>query len=66
VQEIKLQNETVKRDFDVISETGEPMRGVSLEFRGIKVTNQLTLELSSSHGKTIISGLELVWQDKLR
>ena len=66
VQQIELQGETVKRGFDLIAETGAPMRGITLEFSGIKITNQLTLGLSSSHGKTIISGLELVWQDEPR
>jgi len=34
-----------------------------LKFEGIKVQNELRLNLSSSRGETILSGLELIRED---
>jgi outer membrane protein assembly factor BamB len=63
LQTIQLQGETVKEDFDVVAESGGAMHAISLEFEGIKVQNELSLNLSSSRGETILSGLELIWED---
>ncbi len=63
LQTIQLQGKAVKKDFDVVAESGDSMRAVSLEFEGIKVQDELTLGLSSSRGKTILSGIELIRND---
>ncbi len=39
------------------------MLGTIKEFPSIEVTDDLTLELSASRGKTIIGGLELIRQE---
>ncbi len=62
VQNIKLQGEEVLQDFDVVKEAGGAMRGTIRQFSGIEVSSDLTLELSASIGKTIISGIELIRQ----
>ncbi len=63
VQDIKLQGQYVLQQFDVAKEAGGMMRGVTEEFANIVVTDDLTLELSASVGKTIISGVELIRED---
>ena len=63
LQEIQLQGRIVARDFDVADEAGGVMRGTVKEFSRVAVKNDLTLELSAKHGKTIISGIELLRQD---
>ena len=63
LQTIQLQGEIVKEDFDVVAESGGSMHAISLKFEGIKVQNELRLNLSSSRGETILSGLELIRED---
>ena len=63
LQDIKLQGRLVVDDFDISDETGGVMRGTVQEFSHIAIENQLTLELSATNGKTIISGIELIRQD---
>ena len=63
VQSIQLQEATVQENFDVAAESGGPMHAICLEFEGINVQNELKLGLSSSRGKTIVSGLELIRED---
>ena len=63
LQTIQLQEATVKEDFDVAAESGGLMHAICLELEGINVQNELKLGLSSSRGKTIISGLELIRED---
>ena len=63
LQTIQLQGKTVKKDFDVVAESGDSMHAISLEFEGIKVQDELTLGLSSSRGETILSGIELIRND---
>ncbi|MCH1438613.1 MAG: malectin, partial [Rubripirellula sp.] len=60
LQTIQLQGSTMKEGFDVTAESGGLMHAISLQFQGIKVEGELTLGLSSSRGKTMISGLELI------
>ncbi len=38
------------------------MKGIVKAFAGIEVKNDLTLELSTTNGPTVISGLELIRQ----
>ena len=62
LQDIKLQGQYVTRDYDVVDDAGGVMLGTTKEFASIEVRDDLTLELSASSGKTIISGLELIRQ----
>lgn len=63
LQGIKLQGRNVVYDFDIADEADGVMRGIVKEFSSIEVKNDLTLELSATNGKTIISGVELIRQD---
>ncbi len=63
VQDIKLQGQSVLRDYDVVGDAGGAMRGTTKEFSDIEVSGDFTLELSASVGKTIISGIELIRQE---
>ena len=60
LQDIKLQGEIVADEFNIMETAGGVMRGTVREFKNIKVTNELLLELSSPQGRTIISGIELL------
>ncbi len=66
LQEIKIQGQSVRRDLDIVAEAGGVMRAVTLEFVGIEVTGELTIELNCAAGKTIISGMELIRQDEFQ
>jgi hypothetical protein len=63
LQDIKIQGQDVTRDYDVVDDAGGVMQGTIKEFASIEVRNDLTLELSASSGKTIISGIELIRQE---
>ena len=62
LQDIQLQGENVVRDLDVFHEAKGVMRGLTKTFNDIEVTGDLTLQLSASKGKTIISGMEIIRQ----
>lgn len=62
LQNVKLQGAYVERQFDVASAAGGTMKGIVKAYSNIEVTKELTLELESVSGQTIISGIELVRQ----
>ncbi len=62
VQNISLQNRIVLRDFDLLAETGDPMRGVVRQVDDVDVDDTLVVTLSALSGQTIISGIEIIQQ----
>ena len=62
VQTVKIQGQEALANLDIAKESGGAMRGITKEFADIKVSGKLTLELSASKGKTIVSGIELIRQ----
>ncbi|MEQ9069841.1 MAG: malectin domain-containing carbohydrate-binding protein, partial [Gimesia chilikensis] len=64
--DVFLQGERVLQDFDILAETGQPMRSLVKEIPGVVVTDQLELEFksaSSSQAAPLISGIELISED---
>lgn len=62
IQDVKLQGRYVMQNFDMVGEADGTMHGITKEFPDIEVRDNLTLELSSSSGKTLISGVEILRQ----
>ena len=62
IQTVDVQGRTVLRDFDISSTGGGGLRGVAPEFSDVVVDQNGTFEikLTSTRGKTLISGLELI------
>lgn len=62
--DIALQGREVLPGFDIVREAGAPMRSVVKEFKGIKVTKDLTVTLTpagtSEVGETVLCGIEVV------
>lgn len=58
VQSIKIQGKERLVDFDVFAETGNSMSGIAREFKDVEIDGALTIELTASKGRTIISGVE--------
>lgn len=63
LQDIKVQGRNVIRDLDVVDEANGVMRGITKTFADVEITNDFTLQLSASNGRTIISGIELLRQN---
>jgi hypothetical protein len=63
LQDIRIQGQIVMRDYDIATDAGGVMRGTMKEFASIEVRDDLTVELSASSGKTIISGIEAIRQE---
>lgn len=59
---IRLQGRVVANRFDIVEQAGGTMKGIVKTFGGIQVENDLTLELTSSNGRTVISGIEIIRQ----
>jgi outer membrane protein assembly factor BamB len=57
---IRLQNETVLENFDIVSETGKSDKEIIKSFSGIKAGKNLRVDLIPVTGNTIISGIELI------
>jgi outer membrane protein assembly factor BamB len=64
VQEISLQGGVVLGDFDILAESGSPMRGIVRQIDNVAVDDRLTVKLSARKGATLISGIELVSTDQ--
>ena len=62
LQNIKLQNQSVDTNLDVVKEAGGAMTGIVKQFENVKVEKDFELHLSASNGQTIISGIELIRQ----
>jgi hypothetical protein len=59
VQDIHLQDQAVRTDFDILASSGEPMSGVVIDCHDIKVDGTFKLNLTPVRGMTLISGVEL-------
>jgi hypothetical protein len=57
---VALQGRVALKDFDVVSEAGGPMRGVTKEFRGVAAKSDISLRFTPKTGQPILSGLEIL------
>jgi hypothetical protein len=65
--DVKLGDQWVLKDFDIVKEAGGPRRAVTKEFKGVKLKDRLALELAPSK-KTpgavpVLCGLEAVKEE---
>jgi len=67
--DVRLQGETVLRDFDIVKATGGKFRALVKEFKGILAKNSVTLELIPKSRKVnstttpVISGVEVMLEE---
>lgn len=59
VQNVRLQNVEVLKDFDILAIAQEPMKGVVIRRSDIVIDGTFKLELTPVKGATLISGVEL-------
>ena len=59
VFDVKLQGDVVKADLDVVQEAGGTERALTHEFRHVKVSGNLVVELVPKKGEPILAGIEL-------
>jgi hypothetical protein len=57
---VRLQDEPVMENFDIISEAGKSNKEIIRTFAGIKAGKRLKLDLIPVKGNTILSGIELI------
>lgn len=57
---IRIQNQTVAENFDIVSEAGKANKEIIKIFSGIKAGRSLKIELIPVKGNTILSGIELI------
>lgn len=66
--DVAVQGETVLPRFDVSSAAGGPRRGVVREFRGVRATGDLTVQLTPCRDtavpETVLSGVEVVAEER--
>jgi hypothetical protein len=60
VFDIKLQGETVKTGFDPVAEAGKSEKAIVLEFKGIEVTGNLSVELIPTKEKSVSDELPVI------
>lgn len=60
VMTLKLQGKAVLSNFDVAAEAGGANKSVMKEFKGIRASNSLKVELSAAAGETLLCGVEVV------
>ncbi|MBI2439793.1 MAG: PQQ-binding-like beta-propeller repeat protein [Lentisphaerae bacterium] len=66
VFEVKLQGQTVLKNFDIVKEAGAPRKALVKEFKGVPATEALTLEfvpaasVSKPESEPLLCALELV------
>lgn len=60
IQTIDIQGRTVLDDFDIRMESGDSMSGIVREIADVHVEETFTINLRTSRGKSLISGLELL------
>ncbi|MFV2067475.1 MAG: malectin domain-containing carbohydrate-binding protein, partial [Pirellulales bacterium] len=63
VFDVALQGTTVLRDFDVLQTAGRANVGIVREFTGVRVATELTIQLESKKGRSLISGIELIAEE---
>ena len=57
--DVSLQGKQVLKDFDIVKEAGGAARAVVKEFKGIRITGSLNIELAADRGQTLLSGVEI-------
>lgn len=62
VQNVSIQDNVLLSDFDIVSEVGRQMHEFVHVSHKVKIDGVLTLELSATHGQSLISGIELIWE----
>ena len=61
---VALQGHTVLSDFDIARETGGIKRTIIREFKGIEVSDQLTVTFTPNSGEPLICGMDMVAEQK--
>ena len=61
---VALQGQTVLSDFDIARETGGIKRTIIREFKGIEVSDQLTVTFIPNSGEPLICGMDMVAEQK--
>ena len=56
---VKIQGNTVLSDYDIFAEVGKDTVQVKT-IPGVSADDRLTVEIESVHGRTSISGIELI------
>lgn len=70
VFDIKLQDEVVAKDFDIVREAGAPQKAVIREFKGVRVTGGLAIELipgiksPTKAQAPLINGIEILREER--
>ena len=57
---VRIQNETVLENFDIVKEAGKNNKEVIRTFTGIKAGKNLKIDLTPVRGNTLLSGIELI------
>lgn len=57
---IRIQNQTVAENFDIVAEAGKTNKEIIKTFSGIRAGKELKIELTPVKGNTILSGIELI------
>ncbi len=63
VFDVRLQDKTVLRRFDVAAGAGGEKRAIVKEFKGVAVTDVLTVSLKAVTGRSLLCGLEVRAED---
>jgi hypothetical protein len=63
---IAVQGKPAFKDLDVVKEAGGRLRTIVKEVANVDVEDVLTIRLTPSVGTTILSGIEVIAQDKKR
>ena len=58
--DIALNSRTVAENFDIAKAAGGRMRTIAKKFENVKIDGSLKIELKSTQGKPILSGVEIV------
>jgi outer membrane protein assembly factor BamB len=64
--DVSLQGKTVLKDLDIVREAGGSLRPLVKEFRGVKVTKELTVSFRPVSGKqgSLLNGIEIIAEGK--
>ncbi|MHC4718151.1 MAG: malectin domain-containing carbohydrate-binding protein, partial [Planctomycetota bacterium] len=64
---VAMQGKRVLKDFDIVQAAGGPRRLIVKEFRGVRVTDELTLSLTPSPqapaSRPVLCGVEIVAEE---
>ncbi|WP_417851855.1 PQQ-binding-like beta-propeller repeat protein [Thalassoglobus sp.] len=60
VQQIKINGQVVLNEFDIRKTAGDSMKEVVKQIENIQLDGSFSMTLNATHGKTLISGVELI------